>query len=330
MGLPEAPGRERTRTSTSSVIIAETLEDQCKRSQEEWTTAEHQKMASEYQSYAGVDRVTRAMGPQFYAMVTTEKSPVEAMIDSGSSATLISFKQFKKIGLQARIPSEELLLPGITLRDYNQSPIPIGAHTEVTFGRKGRTVTTTAYIRSDLASGEPCLLGTNMVMPLKLNQMVPNVGVEGTAEVRGLVETGLPTVFEPSNALITEPGLYLEDSLVDPDPDGRVCLVIHNSTGETKQLMSETALGVVEQCNESESQYHGLAVLAIEARIDLVKEDVEAGDQLVETRKKRLNEVVCIWEDGFSEDKAISIRNCVLQAVDNFAMEEDELGEVGR
>ena len=51
-----------------------------------------------------------------------------------------------------------------------------------------------------------------------------------TAEVRGLVETGLPMVFEPSNALITEPGLYLEDSLVDPDPDGRVRLVIHNST----------------------------------------------------------------------------------------------------
>ena len=49
-----------------------------------------------------------------------------------------------------------------------------------------------------------------------------------TAEVRGLVETGLPTVFEPRNALITEPGLYLEDSLVEPDPDGRVCLVIHN------------------------------------------------------------------------------------------------------
>lgn len=41
-------GRERTRTSTSSVITAETLEDRCKRLQEEWTTAEHQKIAIEY------------------------------------------------------------------------------------------------------------------------------------------------------------------------------------------------------------------------------------------------------------------------------------------
>ena len=105
-----------------------------------------------------------------------------------------------------------------------------------------------------------------------------------TAEVRSLVETGLPMVFELRNALITEPGFYLEDSLVEPDPDGRVCLVIHNSTGETKQLMSETALGVVEQCTESESQYPGLAVPATEARINLVKDDVEAGDQKEKTQ----------------------------------------------
>ena len=120
-----------------------------------------------------------------------------------------------------------------------------------------------------------------MVRPLKL--MVPDVGVEArggsasvrgiarvhligthhissgnalvvTAEVRGLVETGLPMVFEPRNALITKPGLYLQDL--------RVCLVIHNSTGETKQLISETALGVVEQCTEPKSQYPELAVPA--------------------------------------------------------------------
>ena len=45
------------------------------------------------------------MGPLFYAVVTIEKSPVEAMVDPGSSAMIISFEQFKKIGQQARIPS---------------------------------------------------------------------------------------------------------------------------------------------------------------------------------------------------------------------------------
>ena len=79
--------------------------------------------------------------------------------------------------------------------------------------------------------------------------------------------------------------------------------------------MSETTLGVVKQCTDSESHYPGLAVPSTEARNNLVKDDVEAGDQLVETRKKRLKEVVCVWEDGLLEDEAISIRNCVLQAV---------------
>ena len=74
--------------------------------------------------------MTGAVGPRFYAMVTIEKSPVEAMVDPGSSATIISFERFKKIGQQARIPSEELLLPDITLQDYNQRPIPIGACTK--------------------------------------------------------------------------------------------------------------------------------------------------------------------------------------------------------
>ena len=59
-------------------------------------------MASEYQSCAGVDRVAGAVGPLFYAMVI--------MVDPGSSATRISFEQFKKIGQQARILIEELLL----------------------------------------------------------------------------------------------------------------------------------------------------------------------------------------------------------------------------
>ena len=101
-------------------------------------------------------------------------------------------------------------------------------------------------------------------MPLKL--MVPNVGVEAqggsasvggiarvhligihripsgnvavvTAEVRGLVETGLPMVFEPRNALITELGLYLEESLVEPGPDGRVCLVIQKKQSNSCQRL---------------------------------------------------------------------------------------------
>ena len=42
-------------------------------------------MAREYQSYAGVDRVTGTVEHLFCVVMTIEKSPVEAVVDPGSS-----------------------------------------------------------------------------------------------------------------------------------------------------------------------------------------------------------------------------------------------------
>ena len=81
----------------------------------------------------------RSRGTLVYAVVTIEKLPVEAMVDPSTSAMIISFDHFKKIGQQAYIPREELLLPDITLRDYNQTLIPIGARGQPT--RKTATLT---------------------------------------------------------------------------------------------------------------------------------------------------------------------------------------------
>ena len=134
--------------------------------QEELISIEYERLS---QAYAGVDSVTGAVGPLFYAEVIIENTPVNAMIDTGSSATIISFDLFKKIGRAAKIPRQELQRPDIILRDYNQKPIPIGAKVELTFQWKDRVVRTPVYVRSDsMAGGEPCLLGTNVVVPLEL------------------------------------------------------------------------------------------------------------------------------------------------------------------
>ena len=102
---------------------------------------------------------------------------MEAMLDPGFSATIIPYSVFKGIGKKARIPSESLQPPDVTLRDYNQGPIPVGARVELTFTWKDRAVTTPVYIRSELSGGNDCcLLGTNVIVPLGL--MVPDLGVE--------------------------------------------------------------------------------------------------------------------------------------------------------
>ena len=73
------------------------------RLQEELTSIEYQKMSS---AYAGIDSITGAVGPLFYAEVMIESTLVRAMIDTGSSATILSFK---RIGRAAKIPVQELL-----------------------------------------------------------------------------------------------------------------------------------------------------------------------------------------------------------------------------
>ena len=55
-------------------------------------------------------------------------------IDPGLSATIIFFDLLRKLGGgETRIPSSALEVPHVTLRDYSQNPIPIGAQVNLTF-----------------------------------------------------------------------------------------------------------------------------------------------------------------------------------------------------
>ena len=277
----ESPVRAGTRAATSSSVTAapssqaESLEDRCLRLQQEWTAAEHQRMSADYQTYTEIGRVTGAIGPLFYAKVTIEETPVEAMLDPGSSATIIPYRLFKEIGKQAHLPSKALQPPDVTLRDYNQGPIRVGARVELTFTWKDKAVTTPAYIRSELAGhNDSCLLGTNVIVPLGL--MVPDSGVEAregavnvqtapaheatvhlvgatripsrsaavvTAEVSSIAGRGQPVVFEPDDTWLAESRLQIEDSLLDPEETGLVRLMIHNPTSETKRLDAGCSIG---------------------------------------------------------------------------------------
>ena len=71
-------------------------------------------MSEDYRSSERVDEVTEGLGPLYFAKVTIEGTPVDGMIDPGSSATIISFDLFKKVGREAHIPSNALKVPHVT------------------------------------------------------------------------------------------------------------------------------------------------------------------------------------------------------------------------
>ena len=88
------------------------------------------------------------------------------------------------MGRQARIPSTALRKPDHPLYDYSRRLIPIGAEVDLTFSWQGKTVKAPVYIRSDVGrGGEPCLLGTNVVIPLGLMTPAPGVEPRGPEDV---------------------------------------------------------------------------------------------------------------------------------------------------
>ena len=97
------------------------MDDQCRRLADQLAEAEYQRMSKSYSPSATVDAVTGSLGPLYYATVTVSGTPVEGMVDPGSSATIMLFNLFWTIGQKAGIPKEapKPLDSGLVLRDYS-------------------------------------------------------------------------------------------------------------------------------------------------------------------------------------------------------------------
>ena len=330
----------------------ESLDAKCARLHEELAVAEHQRLLSSYVASPGVDMVSGAVGPLYYAKVEAEGTMVSAMIDPGSSATIVSVEQFKEIGRCAGISVKALKLPDLVLRDYNQQPIPVGAKVELTFRWKGKEVTTPTYIRAERSRGEPCLLGTNVVIPLGL--MVPYLGMEarggqdvpGVAAgvgarvhlvdsvrvpartaviVKGKIEAGgcvgMPLMFNPDDRWMAGEGLQLETSLLEADSDGLVDLVVCNPEGMTKMVRDAGSVGIVEIVDEEEEEWVEDQPVV---HVSFVRGEVPEKDD----RRERLVQAVDICKEGGTVDGAAKLQQCVVLAADVFALDKGELGQV--
>ena len=176
---PEATGLSAKPTNTISAPVNEQPQQLTRRNQlwKELTTLEFEHLTDMYGDIKHVSTVTSSVGPLlYYATVDIEGSLVEALVDPGSAATIMSYDLFQKIGKKAQIPATMLTKPTVTLKDYNQRTIPIGASVDLTVSFNGQKVVAPVHICSPDTKVESCLLGTNVVMPLGL--MVPSIGVQ--------------------------------------------------------------------------------------------------------------------------------------------------------
>ena len=358
----ETPWRGARTGSNAAVMaarapgLAESLEERSHRLRNEWTETEFLRLAKSYQPSADVDAVSGSLGPLFYAKVDVAGTSVEAMVDPGSSATIMSFELFRKIGARAKIPVEALRRPDVVLRDYSQRPVPIGACVDLEFEWQGKSVTTTVYLRSDLGTqGEPCLLGTNVVIPLGL--MVPGVGVEprgGDSTVEGrtnpvvqLVQakrvpgcsamflkarmdtelSGGAVVFEPSRSWLEDTGLHMEESVLTTDAQGYVHVLVQNPTANAKRISAGALVGKAEEFNGCEEVEDASVSVGGEQQVCSV-EGCDGSEPDV-VRKGILEKLVRVSGESLTAEEDQSIRNCVVGAHDVFALSELERGEVG-
>ena len=119
--------RASQRATSLAVSVAhlhETLEDRCQRLRQEWVDAEFLLLSQGYEGKANVDK---AAGPLYYCTVNIAGKPVKATVDTGSSVTILSWDVFQAIGREAQVPASAVYKPEVTLHDYSQRPILVGA-----------------------------------------------------------------------------------------------------------------------------------------------------------------------------------------------------------
>ena len=222
-----------------------------------------------------------AVGPLYYVTVSIASEPVEAMVDIGSSATILSFELFKPIGKKANIPVSALCATEVVLRTiisglYLMEPkLNLSSHLMVR------------------AWWPLCMYGVRWVLslrhdcwePMLLFHLTPAGGVEPRREqkatvrlvgahwipsqkgalVEAQIEGNVPrstVLFEPSTKWCPSSGVELEDSLVCPYQEGKIFILIMNATADTLRALPEeniSSVGLVEVKEDavSESSHGG-------------------------------------------------------------------------
>ena len=128
-----------------------------------------------YEGKANVDKVAGAVGPLYYCMVNIAGEPLK------------THGRYQFVGdypLMGCIPSHCQKGPcssecsvKVTLRNYSQRPILVGTMVDLEVEFCGKKVVVLIYLCAARHAGsQPCLFGTNDVVPLGL--MYPAVGVE--------------------------------------------------------------------------------------------------------------------------------------------------------
>ena len=116
----ETQGQKKQHTSNTITGQTQQSEDKaCDDLHQLWVEAEFTRMKRAFQ----VDNVSGSVGPLYYCEVEITGQPVETLIDSGSSTTVMTFSLLQRIARDAQLSVDLLENLNVILRDYSQHPL---------------------------------------------------------------------------------------------------------------------------------------------------------------------------------------------------------------
>ena len=299
------------------------------------------------------------LGPLPTAEVEIEGVPARALLDTGSPVTIVDLtfvvEALAKKRDATQTPADWIAAvetrftpPVVLLKSYGGQELPLVGQIKVTLARSNYTVEATIQVQKD--APVTLLVGTDLQSQLGfmflaqdggqtsyLLQRAPSTDAD---VVRLLDAIRLPpqhmrmvraqavngegtTLFQPLKEMAKRHGLQVGDAVVEPDPDGKVTLIIENRGHHSVDLPESCVLGSIypiERVYPDDIQQPNRKTI----RYAITDWEVPGEDDI--GRLQQIVEAVGLKDSKLSPPEQQKLIDVIHQYQDLFALDSSELG----
>ena len=302
---------------------------------------------------------SQVVGPTLFLDLEIEGVPVEAVVDCGSPATIISRSMLHEIARSLRRagkPSPQISKPSIKVygKDGKKSghELVCTAQLEVTIQADGQTAHVPVIVQPD--SEQACLLGTNATSLLGLKflrannkplragtepkqsvtcvRLVRTISVPSQAskivkaEIESIDRKGEHCVFEPDVDVMESSGLSIPDTVLTIGEKGRVYIPLQNLQSARVKLHRGAELGVIEPFVATTLNDDVTRTCTESQKVASSCAKVTVEEKPNDERKHKLLEALKLERGDLTTKQFSDLKAIMLEASDVFALDNSELG----
>ena len=363
----EAPGRN----DNSKAAAVKTIE-----AESEFTEAQLEEMLARCRlrnerdhlgdAYANTCTVTTesqesnpVVGPTLFLDLEIEGVPVEAVMDCGSPATIISRRMLHEIARNLRRtgkPLPEMSKPSIKVygKDGKRGghELVCTAQLEVNIQADEKRACVPVIVQPDSEQG--CLLGTNTTSLLGLQFLRANnkplrTGTESKesvtrvrlvrtisvpsqaskivkAEIESINRKGEDCIFELDLNVVASSGLSIPETVLTIGKKGRVYIPLQNMQDTRVKLCRGAELGVIEPFVATSPSDHATCMSEESQLVESSCAKVMVDKKFDDERNRKLLGALKLNHGDLTNKQFNSLKTLILGASDVFALDNSELG----